>query len=147
MTDISEVQAELATNNDDIDDEKRELILELMDKTNAMSIGKAILEQIKHQTGAQLNISEQKREEMFDGLREMLIPVWDDTYTTEQLEGIVDFYNSDIGNVLLNKSPQVNEAVTKVGALWGRHVAMKHVDANSVQQPGNGPQGIITPSS
>lgn len=58
----------------------------------------------------------------FDDLLEMLIPIYDKYYTNEDLEGIIAFYSTPLGQKLLKNSPDVLRESQTVGYQWGSKI-------------------------
>lgn len=51
-----------------------------------------------------------------------LIPVYDRHLTTEELEGLIHFYESPLGQRLIQVMPQILQESFTVGSEWGREV-------------------------
>ncbi|MEL6143536.1 MAG: DUF2059 domain-containing protein, partial [Bacteroidota bacterium] len=61
----------------------------------------------------------------FDSLIVDLIPIYQDTYTKEEVKGLIAFYQTDLGKAMLEKTPLVMQASMQVGAAWGERMALR----------------------
>jgi hypothetical protein len=65
---------------------------------------------------------QEKMASRFDSLLEMLMPVYDKYYTNEDLEGLIAFYGSPLGQKLLKSMPDVLRESQTVGYQWGAKI-------------------------
>ena len=55
-----------------------------------------------------------------DMLVDMLVPVYQNHLTLQELEGVIEFYQSPIGKRYAEKSPLITSESMQIGAEWGR---------------------------
>lgn len=100
--------------------EKRELVLQLLDVMNARENHELVLKTYEEQFSSDpvMNTPEfQKyfREAMsWDGLIEPTIEIYVNSYSAEELQGLISFYKSPIGTAFIKKMPEVNKQSTKL---------------------------------
>jgi hypothetical protein len=61
-------------------------------------------------------------------LLELLVPVYAQLFTTEDLQGLLAFYKSPLGKRLLLAQPQLTEAAMEAGEGWGAQLGKEVVD-------------------
>ncbi len=101
-------------------DEKRDLVLEMLEVTEAKKNHELVVESYiaNFSSNPSLNNDQFKnyfREAMsWDALIEPMIAIYVESYTVEELQAIVDFFGSPIGQSFVKKSPEVNQKATAV---------------------------------
>lgn len=65
---------------------------------------------------------QEKMTSQFDSLLAMLMPVYDKYYTNEDLEGLIAFYGSPLGQKLLKSMPAVLRESQTAGYQWGSKI-------------------------
>ena len=63
-----------------------------------------------------------KMTSQFGVLLEMLMPVYDKYYTNEDLEGLIAFYGTPLGQKMLKNSPDVMRESQSIGFQWGSKI-------------------------
>lgn len=66
--------------------------------------------------------------EGYESIVSKLIPVYMETFTEEEIDGIITFLESEVGQALTNKTPVVMEKSMKIGGEWGEEVAARIYD-------------------
>lgn len=61
-------------------------------------------------------------------LLELLIPIYAELFTTEDLQGLLVFYQSPLGKRLLAAQPQLTQAAMVAGEGWGAKLGKEVVD-------------------
>jgi hypothetical protein len=78
-----------------------------------------------------------------DDLIDQLIPVYDKYYSRQDLDGLVAFYESPLGQKLLKTMPQVMADSMQIGQAWGKQKAeevmkeLKEYEAKRGKPPGS----------
>ena len=60
-----------------------------------------------------------------EDLVNMVIPVYDRNFTDEEIEGMIVFYSSPIGQKVLAKLPIVMQESMQIGQAWGQELGKK----------------------
>ena len=60
-----------------------------------------------------------------EDLVNMVIPVYDRNFTAEEIEGMIVFYSSPIGQKVLAKLPVVMQESMQIGQAWGQELGKK----------------------
>jgi hypothetical protein len=72
-------------------------------------------------------------------LVDQLVPVYDKYYTKQDLDGLLTFYESPVGQKVLKTMPQVMQESMQIGQEWGRQKAQDVIkelkEYQSKQQP------------
>ena len=80
-------------------------------------------------------------------LTEKLVAIYNDSYTREEIEGFIEFYESELGQKLLDTEPQVLQESIFKAQQWGnaiaRNLQQKLQEAGHLQQ--QQPQGPVGP--
>lgn len=66
-----------------------------------------------------------QKEIMQDGYREimeMIVPVYEKHFTEAELDGMIAFYQTEVGQALVTKTPLVMRESMQIGAAWGEKV-------------------------
>jgi hypothetical protein len=69
-----------------------------------------------------------------DDLVNLVIPVYDRNFTAEEIDGMVAFYSSPVGQKVLAKMPAVMQQSMQVGQTWGAELGKKVIQ--KLQQKG-----------
>lgn len=69
-----------------------------------------------------------KARENKDQLLEILVPIYAQLFTTEDLQGLLTFYKSPLGQRLLAAQPQLTQAAMDAGESWGAELGKQVVD-------------------
>ncbi|MCU7932468.1 MAG: DUF2059 domain-containing protein [Candidatus Thiodiazotropha sp. (ex Codakia rugifera)] len=99
---------------------KRELVLELLDVTQAQQNHEVLLSSYEEQFKSNpiMNAPEFRtyfREAMsWEGLVEPTIDIYEKTYTEEEVQGLINFYKSRIGSAYIKKMPEVNKQCSEI---------------------------------
>ena len=115
----SEVQADPA---------QRAQIEELLELTNADALNVQVLEQMIGQFKQMAPAVPDYWWERFTAkaletdMDSLLIPIYQRNYTTTEIDGLIDFYQSPLGQSLLEKTPIVMQESIAVGQAWGLEI-------------------------
>jgi hypothetical protein len=60
-----------------------------------------------------------------EDLVNMVVPVYDRNFTAEEIEGMIVFYSSPLGQKVLAKLPVVMQESMQIGQDWGQELAKK----------------------
>ena len=69
-----------------------------------------------------------------DDLVDLLVPVYQEHFTVEDLKEIIAFYESPIGKKLSAKTPLITQASMEVGAQWGAQLGEKVAEKIGAQK-------------
>ncbi len=113
-------------------DEKRDLILEMLEVTQAKKNHELMINAYIKQFSNNPAMATDSFEKYFrqamawDSLIDPMIKIYEESYTIEEIEYINKFYSSPIGQSFIEKSPQVNE---KASAIFMNNIqrALKHL--------------------
>jgi len=61
-------------------------------------------------------------QENMDGLMGPMKEVYDQTFTLEELQGLIRFYQTELGQKLINDMPALMQKSMMIGAKWGQQV-------------------------
>ena len=61
-------------------------------------------------------------QENVDGLVEPLKKIYAETYSLEELNAMIDFYSTDIGQKVVEKTPVLAQQAVVIGSQWGMTV-------------------------
>ena len=104
---------------------QRAKIEELLELTNADALNVQILEQMIAQFRL---MSPEVPDEWWNrftakaletDINSLLIPIYERNYTAEEIDGLIEFYQSPLGQSLLAKAPIVTQESIAVGQAWG----------------------------
>jgi uncharacterized protein len=115
---------------------KRELIMELLDVTNARDNHEVLLSSYEQQFKSNPVTSTPEfrayfREAMsWEGLVEPTIEVYEKTYTEEEIQGLISFYKSPIGIAYINKMPELNKQCSEI-IMRRMNQAMHHLQSKN----------------
>jgi len=65
---------------------------------------------------------ERAKEKGFDEISRKLMPVYLKHFTEEEIDGLIEFYESDIGKSLIKKTPLIMSESMEIGAEWGGQI-------------------------
>jgi hypothetical protein len=60
-----------------------------------------------------------------EDLVNMVVPVYDRNFTTEEIDGLIVFYSSPVGQKVLAKLPVVMQESMQLGQAWGEELGKK----------------------
>ncbi|MFC5283849.1 DUF2059 domain-containing protein [Pedobacter alpinus] len=60
-----------------------------------------------------------------DDLTNLVIPIYDKYYTEKDLDGLIAFYQTDLGKRVLEKTPLIMQESMQVGQVWGKAMGEK----------------------
>jgi hypothetical protein len=60
-----------------------------------------------------------------DEMEDMIVPVYDKYFTESEIDQLIAFYQSQIGQKLVEKLPLITRDATEVGRKWGEKIAEK----------------------
>jgi hypothetical protein len=134
-----------------INPQKAARIRELMDVTGAKNMGQQLLEAGMEQFRSSVLDSrpDNPRAKQFveafvtrfqkhfdaDSLNERVIPIYDKYLTTEDLEGLLDYYQSTLGQRMLKVLPEVTRESQEAGFALGKKAAQETMDELKVDFP------------
>ena len=127
-----------------IDPQKDARIRELMDVTGAKNMGEQLIEAGMEQFRSSVLDSQpdNPRAKQFveafvvrfqkhfdaDSLNERVIPIYDKYLTIEDLQGLLDYYRSPLGQRMLKVLPEVTRESQEVGFALGKKAAQETMD-------------------
>ena len=127
-----------------IDPQKDARIRELMDVTGAKNMGQQLIEAGMEQFRSSVLDSQpdNPRAKQFvdafvvrfqkhfdaDSLNERVIPIYDKYLTAEDLQGLLDYYRSPLGQRMLKVLPEVTRESQEVGFALGKKAAQETMD-------------------
>ena len=127
-----------------IDPQKDARIRELMDVTGAKNMGQQLIEAGMEQFRSSVLDSQpdNPRAKQFvdafvvrfqkhfdaDSLNERVIPIYDKYLTTEDLQGLLDYYRSPLGQRMLKVLPEVTRESQEAGFALGKKAAQETMD-------------------
>ena len=127
----SETEATEEAAPSEISPETRAKIEELLAITNSNDLNTQLIEGIIAQFR---EISPEVPEEWwsrfvekidYDELNEIVIPIYAQNFTNEELDGIIDFYRTPVGQSVVNKMPAVIQESLVAGQSWGLSIAQE----------------------
>ena len=114
-----------------IDPAKADSIRELARITGQSNLAKQIMGQMVDQFKQVIpevpdNVwSEMMSDENIDELLENIVPIYDRNFTQEDINGLLAFYRSDLGQRVLAKMPVVMQEGMLAGQEWGEALAQR----------------------
>lgn len=122
----------LAMAQDEAREEKLALAHEIMDLTQS----KAMMKQSAFTLLDGFSSNEKVDEEFLnkfkkrilassDDLIDSIAGVYADTYTLEELKGLVKFYKSDLGQAFMEHMPEVMQKSMELGQAWGQKMSQE----------------------
>ncbi|MCP4177037.1 MAG: DUF2059 domain-containing protein [bacterium] len=61
----------------------------------------------------------------YQGFSNMIADIYAENYTVPELDAMIKFYSSPIGQEIIKKQPQVSKAAMIAGQKWGQQLGMK----------------------
>jgi hypothetical protein len=122
-----------ASSSSDVSSEKEQAIRELMEMIGAGDLGVQISEQLLSQMrpaypqvpeSLWAEIGESLDPAEFTGLA---IPIYDQHFTMEELQALIDFYTTPVGKQIVKKMPVVAYESNVMGQQWGETKALEIV--------------------
>jgi len=127
-------QAESADSNDDEMSEKEEAIRQLLEITGTPELGlqmaERILEQMKqtHPDVPDKFWTEFEAEMNKEAFIDMIVPIYDKHFSKEDIEKLIEFYQTDIGQKYVEKLPTLTKESMEAGRRWGRQIGQRIVE-------------------
>jgi hypothetical protein len=113
---------------------KQKTIRELLAQTGAANLGKEVFAQM----GAVLEKSmpgefkdfwkEFTADVKVEELEDLIVPIYDKHFTQEELEGILEFNKTPLGQKIIRTMPDVMKESMAAGADWGRGLATRAME-------------------
>ena len=120
-----------ASSSSDIPSEKEQAIRKLMEMIGAADLG----DQVSQQLLSQMRLSfPQVPESLWAEFAESLdpaeltglaIPIYDRHFTMEELQALIDFYTTPVGQQVVKKLPLVAQESNAIGQQWGETKALE----------------------
>jgi uncharacterized protein len=70
-----------------------------------------------------------------DSLTNMMIPVYDKYLTREDLEGLIQFFQTPLGQKMVRITPEISQETYKIGSDWGQQTAVEIIHEMTAQYP------------
>jgi len=115
-----------AFGNPDMPSEKEQAIRKLMEMTGAGDLGTQVTEQLLAQIRLSFpQVPEPVWGELVESLNpaqltELAIPIYDRHFSMEELQALIDFYATPVGQRVVRKMPIVAEESVAIGQQWGQ---------------------------
>jgi hypothetical protein len=112
--------------------EKRELILEMLEITQAKKNHKLLIDTMVQQLANSEITSSENFEKYFreamswDNYIVPVAAIYEEMYTKEELEALLEFYSTEVGQSFLKKAPLISERVSQV-AVQNAQNALKYL--------------------
>ena len=116
---VSSVSAEVA---------KKESILKLMEKTGAKNMGKQMMARMM----PSMKVYAPKAPDSFwddmvkeidmDKLVELIVPIYQKHFTEEDIQDINNFYDTPVGQKMIEHMPQIMQESMNAGQEWGKEI-------------------------
>jgi hypothetical protein len=120
-----------ATSSSDISAEKEQAIRKLMEMIGATDFGTQVNQQLLSQMRFDFpQVPESLWAEFAESLdpaelTSMAIPIYDRHFTMEELQALIDFYTTPVGQKIVNKLPLVAQESNAIGQQWGETKALE----------------------
>lgn len=110
---------------------KTAAIHELLELTGSakmgVQVGQAVLDNIKR---SQPDVSEEFWQEIskeFNGenLTELIVPIYDTNYTESEINGLIAFYKTTLGQKVISTLPTIVNESMEAGRQWGQQLSFK----------------------
>jgi hypothetical protein len=108
---------------------KEERIRELMIMTGSGDVGIMIFDNMMNQFIAMFpDVPEEFWSEMSkfvnqNELIELIIPIYDKYFTANEIDELIDFYETDLGQKLIEKTPMITNDSMLIGQEWGTQLS------------------------
>jgi hypothetical protein len=119
------------SSSSDIPSEKEQAIRKLMEMIGAADLG----DQVSQQLLSQMRLSfPQVPESLWAEFAEsvdpaeltgLAIPIYDRHFTMEELQALIDFYTTPVGQRVVKKLPLVAQESNSIGQFWGETKALE----------------------
>lgn len=109
----------------------KESVTELMEITGAAKIGKMFTDQLKPMfRQAAKNIPDAEFDDLFSEMNpeevlELTIPVYQKHFTESDVQGLLKFYKTPVGQKFIKLTPTVTKESMAIGEKWGRTKAIE----------------------
>jgi uncharacterized protein len=70
-----------------------------------------------------------------DSLTNLMIPVYDKYLSREDLEGLIQFFQTPLGQKMIRITPQISKESYKIGSDWGQQTALEVIHEMTEQYP------------
>lgn len=60
-----------------------------------------------------------------EDLVNLIIPIYDAHYTTEDINAMIEFYQTPVGKKMIQKIPQITQESMQAGQAWGKEIGEK----------------------
>ncbi len=70
-----------------------------------------------------------------ESLGKLIIPIYDKYLTREDLEGLIQFYQTPLGRKMIRVLPQISQESYQAGAQWGEQIAKEVADEMAKEYP------------
>ncbi len=60
-----------------------------------------------------------------EGLIDLVVPIYDKHFTHEDIKGLLAFYESPVGQKLIEKLPVITQESMAAGEIWGEEIGQK----------------------
>ncbi len=117
-----------------VDPQKEKSIRKLMEVTGSGKVGVQVGQQII----ASLRQSQPSLPEEFwesvnkkfnaDALIDLIVPIYAKYYTQEDIDGLIAFYQTPLGQKVVSTLPQISQESVQVGQAWGRKIAEQMIE-------------------
>ena len=120
-----------ASSSSDIPSEKEQAIRKLMEMIGATDLGAQVSQQLLSQMRLDFpQVPESLWAEFAESLdpaelTELAIAIYDQHFTMEELQALIDFYTTPIGQKVVNKLPLVAQESNAIGQQWGETKALE----------------------
>ncbi len=109
----------------------KESVLELMEITGAAKIGKMFTDQLKPMfRQAAKNVPDAEFDALFSEMNpeeilELTIPVYQKHFTESDVQALLKFYRTPVGQKFVRLTPTVTKEAMAIGEKWGRQKAVE----------------------
>jgi len=117
--------------DEDAANSKRQDIKKLVDLQNSKEMGiqvmKTMLDSFRS-SGLDIPddfIEEFLDEELFSELLDQLIPIYEKHLTHQEVKELIEFFESPVGKMLIQKQPLITQESMVVGMEWGRKISLQ----------------------
>ena len=111
------------------DDSIRELIIITGSHTLAVQMVDLLIPQLQEMTPEVPDEFWQELKSQFDpqGFIDLVIPIYRDHYTNEEILQLIDFYRTPLGQKVIRETPKIMEESYLAGQEWGQQIAAKAI--------------------
>ncbi len=112
-----------------VDPQKEKSIRRLMEITGSAKVGVQVGQQIiASLRQSQPSVPEEFWEGMSkkfnaDALVDLIVPIYAKYYTQEDVDGLIAFYQTPLGQKVVSTLPQISQESVQAGQVWGQHIA------------------------